>query len=83
MICLLEPKSGFEIAFNMFDTDMNKRVDKCEFLVVSFLLSFCFSFQSEDAPHYLLKTCHGAYISQIYTRSVYVQYMLINKMHKL
>lgn len=30
-----EPKSGFEIAFNMFDTDGNQRVDKNEFLVVS------------------------------------------------
>lgn len=31
----LEPKSGFKIAFNMFDTDGNQRVDKNEFLVVS------------------------------------------------
>lgn len=31
----LEPKSGFHIAFNMFDTDGNQRVDKNEFLVVS------------------------------------------------
>lgn len=30
-----EPKSGFKIAFNMFDTDGNERVDKNEFLVVS------------------------------------------------
>ena len=30
-----EPKCGFEIAFNMFDTDMNNKVDKDEFLVVS------------------------------------------------
>lgn len=30
-----EPKSGFKIAFNMFDTDGNQRVDKDEFLVVS------------------------------------------------
>lgn len=29
-----EPKSGFRIAFNMFDTDGNERVDKTEFLVV-------------------------------------------------
>lgn len=32
---ILEPKSGFQIAFNMFDTDGNQRVDKNEFLVVS------------------------------------------------
>lgn len=30
-----EPASGFRIAFNMFDTDGNQRVDKNEFLVVS------------------------------------------------
>lgn len=30
----LEPQSGFQIAFNMFDTDGNQRVDKNEFLVV-------------------------------------------------
>lgn len=35
-IFCLEPKSGFKIAFNMFDTDGNQRVDKNEFLVVSF-----------------------------------------------
>lgn len=29
-----EPTSGFQIAFNMFDTDGNERVDKTEFLVV-------------------------------------------------
>lgn len=33
---ILEPKSGFRIAFNMFDTDGNQRVDKNEFLVVSY-----------------------------------------------
>lgn len=32
---LLEPQSGFRIAFNMFDADGNQRVDKDEFLVVS------------------------------------------------
>jgi hypothetical protein len=32
---VLEPQSGFRIAFNMFDTDGNERVDKNEFLVVS------------------------------------------------
>lgn len=37
---LLEPKSGFHIAFNMFDTDGNQRVDKNEFLVVS-SISLC------------------------------------------
>lgn len=29
-----EPHSAFQIAFNMFDTDGNQRVDKHEFLVV-------------------------------------------------
>ncbi|XP_013779721.1 calcium uptake protein 3, mitochondrial-like isoform X2 [Limulus polyphemus] len=31
---LTKPQSGFHIAFNMFDTDGNKKVDKKEFLVV-------------------------------------------------
>lgn len=35
-----EPKSGFRIAFNMFDTDGNERVDKTEFLVVKTTFSF-------------------------------------------
>ena len=32
-----EPQTGFRIAFNMFDTDGNEKVDKTEFLVVSVL----------------------------------------------
>jgi len=32
---LTKPKSGFHIAFNMFDTDGNAVVDKEEFMVVS------------------------------------------------
>nr|XP_012143790.1 PREDICTED: calcium uptake protein 3, mitochondrial isoform X6 [Megachile rotundata] len=36
---LIKPKSGFQIAFNMFDTDGNERVDKTEFLVIRRLLS--------------------------------------------
>lgn len=39
-IWITEPQSGFEIAFNMFDTDGNQRVDKNEFLVVSWFLRF-------------------------------------------
>ena len=35
--CVVEPQSGFNIAFNMFDTDGDQRVDKKEFLVVSCL----------------------------------------------
>ncbi|XP_047369181.1 calcium uptake protein 3, mitochondrial isoform X4 [Vespa velutina] len=31
---LTKPKTGFHIAFNMFDTDGNERVDKTEFLVI-------------------------------------------------
>lgn len=31
---IAEPQTGFRIAFNMFDTDGNERVDKNEFLVV-------------------------------------------------
>lgn len=36
-----EPKCGFQIAFNMFDTDGNQRVDKNEFLVVSLTAFSC------------------------------------------
>ncbi|XP_015437549.1 PREDICTED: calcium uptake protein 3, mitochondrial [Dufourea novaeangliae] len=35
---LIKPKTGFQIAFNMFDTDGNERVDKTEFLVIRRLL---------------------------------------------
>ncbi|XP_054014884.1 calcium uptake protein 3, mitochondrial isoform X5 [Hylaeus anthracinus] len=35
---LIKPKTGFRIAFNMFDTDGNERVDKTEFLVIRQLL---------------------------------------------
>ncbi|XP_076278116.1 calcium uptake protein 3, mitochondrial-like isoform X2 [Lasioglossum baleicum] len=35
---LTKPKTGFRIAFNMFDTDGNERVDKTEFLVIRRLL---------------------------------------------
>ncbi|XP_052089658.1 calcium uptake protein 3, mitochondrial-like isoform X5 [Mytilus californianus] len=35
LLCVLtKPKSGFRIAFNMFDTDGNQIVDKKEFLVI-------------------------------------------------
>ncbi|CAH2054146.1 unnamed protein product, partial [Iphiclides podalirius] len=36
---LTKPASGFQIAFNMFDTDGNQRVDKNEFLVLLALVS--------------------------------------------
>jgi len=36
---LTKPQSGFEIAFNMFDTDGNKKVDKNEFLVMEKIFS--------------------------------------------
>ncbi|XP_055853178.1 calcium uptake protein 3, mitochondrial isoform X6 [Episyrphus balteatus] len=35
---LTKPQSGFRIAFNMFDTDGNQRVDKNEFLVIQKIL---------------------------------------------
>ncbi|KOB70282.1 Uncharacterized protein OBRU01_14373 [Operophtera brumata] len=37
-----QPASGFHIAFNMFDTDGNQRVDKNEFLVIQRLLGGTF-----------------------------------------
>lgn len=50
---LTKPQSGFRIAFNMFDTDGNQRVDKKEFLVVLHLLvrSF-FRKTAEKSEHY-------------------------------
>ncbi|XP_076625576.1 calcium uptake protein 3, mitochondrial-like isoform X3 [Colletes latitarsis] len=36
---LIKPKTGFHIAFNMFDTDGNERVDKTEFLVMEKVFS--------------------------------------------
>ncbi|XP_059489355.1 calcium uptake protein 3, mitochondrial isoform X3 [Neocloeon triangulifer] len=36
---LTKPKTGFRIAFNMFDTDGNERVDKTEFLVMENIFS--------------------------------------------
>lgn len=48
----LEPQSGFKIAFNMFDTDGNHRVDKSEFLVVSFRIEAAVNiFLFEAAAH--------------------------------
>ncbi|XP_071124665.1 calcium uptake protein 3, mitochondrial-like isoform X7 [Mytilus edulis] len=45
LLCVLtKPKSGFRIAFNMFDTDGNQIVDKKEFLV----LEGVFSNQQQD-----------------------------------
>ncbi|KAL9889945.1 mitochondrial calcium uptake 3 isoform 3-T3 [Glossina fuscipes fuscipes] len=43
---LTKPQSGFRIAFNMFDTDGNQRVDKNEFLVILKILGF--SFRNHD-----------------------------------
>lgn len=40
MFLILEPKSRFRIAFNMFDTDGNEKVDKKEFLVVRLFLYY-------------------------------------------
>ncbi|KAG1667940.1 Calcium uptake protein 3, mitochondrial [Nymphon striatum] len=37
-----EPRSGFRIAFNMFDRDGNERVDKQEFLVVLHVIASSF-----------------------------------------
>ncbi|XP_039759926.1 calcium uptake protein 3, mitochondrial isoform X1 [Pararge aegeria] len=37
---LTKPTSGFQIAFNMFDTDGNQRVDKNEFLVMEKIFSY-------------------------------------------
>uniref|UniRef100_T1PD21 EF hand protein n=1 Tax=Musca domestica TaxID=7370 RepID=T1PD21_MUSDO len=53
---LTKPKSGFRIAFNMFDTDGNQRVDKNEFLVVRQILGGSFhSHDLDDETRAILK----------------------------
>ncbi|XP_013098791.1 calcium uptake protein 3, mitochondrial isoform X2 [Stomoxys calcitrans] len=53
---LTKPKSGFRIAFNMFDTDGNQRVDKNEFLVVRQILGGSFrSHELDDETRRVLK----------------------------
>ena len=40
LLCVLtKPRSGFQIAFNMFDMDGNERVDRDEFLVLERIFS--------------------------------------------
>ncbi|KAL7014452.1 hypothetical protein ACKWTF_015936 [Chironomus riparius] len=58
---LTKPHSGFKIAFNMFDTDGNSKVDKTEFLVIRQLLGGSykdreFDEQSKEALMALLST---------------------------
>ena len=36
---MTKPRSGFQIAFNMFDMDGNERVDRDEFLVLERIFS--------------------------------------------
>ncbi|KAL0868302.1 hypothetical protein ABMA27_007829 [Loxostege sticticalis] len=47
---LTKPASGFQIAFNMFDTDGNQRVDKNEFLVIQRLLGGTFKERKDLDP---------------------------------
>ncbi|XP_023035604.1 calcium uptake protein 3, mitochondrial isoform X4 [Drosophila willistoni] len=47
---LTKPKSGFRIAFNMFDTDGNQRVDKDEFLVIISILAGAFKHMQNVDP---------------------------------
>ncbi|XP_014477019.1 PREDICTED: calcium uptake protein 3, mitochondrial isoform X1 [Dinoponera quadriceps] len=47
---LTKPKTGFQIAFNMFDTDGNERVDKTEFLVIRRLLGGSLKERDLDEP---------------------------------
>ncbi|KAG5881910.1 hypothetical protein JTB14_007107 [Gonioctena quinquepunctata] len=52
---LTKPQSGFRIAFNMFDTDGNQRVDKNEFLVMEKIFSHAWKgkrgMSNEEAEH--------------------------------
>ncbi|XP_046805112.1 calcium uptake protein 3, mitochondrial isoform X4 [Lucilia cuprina] len=53
---LTKPKSGFRIAFNMFDTDGNQRVDKNEFLVILKILGGSFrSHELDEETRRILK----------------------------
>jgi len=45
---LTKPQTGFRIAFNMFDTDGNEKVDKSEFLVLLYLIPL-HSYRQESA----------------------------------
>lgn len=54
---LSEPKSGFKIAFNMFDTDDSKFVDKDEFLVVSIKIIVLKDVQKPKKSSFLSKKC--------------------------
>ncbi|KAH0953510.1 hypothetical protein HN011_010301 [Eciton burchellii] len=47
---LTKPKTGFRIAFNMFDTDGNERVDKTEFLVIRRLMGGSLKQRDLDEP---------------------------------
>ncbi|KAM8705391.1 hypothetical protein ACLKA7_009796 [Drosophila subpalustris] len=47
---LTKPKSGFRIAFNMFDTDGNQRVEKIEFLVIVSILAGAFKHIQDVDP---------------------------------
>ncbi|GFG32249.1 hypothetical protein Cfor_01294, partial [Coptotermes formosanus] len=44
---LTKPQTGFRIAFNMFDTDGNQRVDKNEFLVIRRLMGGTLMYERE------------------------------------
>lgn len=61
----LEPQTGFRIAFNMFDTDGNERVDKNEFLVVSFSFTYhylsysCIFLYTEDVMSFAIILCNS------------------------
>lgn len=44
---LTKPQTGFHIAFNMFDTDGNQRVDKNEFLVIRRLMGGTLMYERE------------------------------------
>jgi len=60
---LTKPKSGFRIAFNMFDTDGNARVDKNEFLVLLGIL--CQKVYKED----LMKGIDPAQLEKIFSHA--------------
>ncbi|XP_037941308.1 calcium uptake protein 3, mitochondrial-like isoform X2 [Teleopsis dalmanni] len=60
---LTKPISGFRIAFNMFDTDGNQRVDKKEFLVLKHIFGGSFNERNldEDTRQVMERIFSGAW----------------------
>ncbi|XP_069677403.1 calcium uptake protein 3, mitochondrial-like isoform X3 [Periplaneta americana] len=65
---LTKPQTGFRIAFNMFDTDGNERVDKNEFLVIRRLMGGTLMYErdTDEATRKVLKKLVARSVLVIY-----------------